>query len=53
MAGAPQKKIDTEFNFDMTQNLDTWSDFNRLAKWVSGLTILILLAMLVFIVPHG
>jgi hypothetical protein len=53
MAGAPQNKIDPEFNYDMTQHLDTWSDFNKLAKWVSGLTILILVAMYVFLVPHG
>jgi len=53
MAGASHDKFDKEFNYDMTQNLETWSDFNRLAKWVSGLTILTLVAMYVFLVPHG
>jgi len=53
MAGGPQSKIDTEFNYDMTQNLDTWTDFNRLAKWVGGGTVLILVLMYVFMVPHG
>jgi hypothetical protein len=54
MAGGQHQKTDPEFNnFDMTQHWDTWSDFNRIAAWVGGGTILILVAMFVFLVPHG
>jgi hypothetical protein len=52
MAGAPQHS-DPDFKHDMTPHLETWGHFNSLAKWTAGLTILILVGMYVFLVPHG
>jgi|GEM_PF-6825195 len=52
MASAPQKD-DPGFTHDMTPHLQSYDAFNALFKWVGGATILILIAMYVFLVPHG
>jgi hypothetical protein len=52
MAGVPQHS-DPDFKHDMTPHLETWAHFNSIAKWTAGLTVLILVGMYVFLVPHG
>jgi len=52
MASAPQKN-DPAFTHDMTPHLETYAAFNGLIKWIGGATILILIGMFVFLVPHG
>ena len=52
MANAPQQN-DPNFTHDMTPHLQTWDLFNGLIKWIGGATVLILIAMFVFLVPHG
>lgn len=52
MAGAPQQN-DPNFTHDMTPHLETWADFNRLAKWTAILCVVVLVGMFLFLVPHG
>lgn len=52
MAGAPQQN-DPNFTHDMTPHLETWADFNRLAKWTAILCVVLLVGMFIFLVPHG
>jgi hypothetical protein len=52
MAAAPQEN-DPNFKHDMTPHLETWANFNSLAKWTLGLTVLLLILMWAFLVPHG
>jgi hypothetical protein len=52
MANAPQPN-DPNFTHDMKPHLESWDAFNGLAKWTGGATIVILIAMYVFLVPHG
>ena len=51
MASAPQKH-DANFTHDMTPHLHSYDVFNALFKWVGGGTIVILILMFVFLVPH-
>jgi hypothetical protein len=37
----------------MTPHLQTWDLFNGLIKWIGGATVVILIAMYLFLVPHG
>jgi cell division protein FtsX len=37
-------------NFDMRQNVETWHAFNRLAKWIVGFCVLLLILMAMFLV---
>jgi hypothetical protein len=51
MASAPQKN-DPNFTHDMTPHLESYDLFNTLFKWIGGATIVILILMFIFLVPH-
>lgn len=37
-------------SFDMHQQIETWANFQRLAKWLGGGTIVLLILMAIFLV---
>jgi hypothetical protein len=37
----------------MTPHLETWANFNTLARWTMFVIVLVLIGMFAFLVPHG
>ncbi len=51
MANAPHGST-TGSNFDMRQAEETWVNFNRIAKWMIILSIIVLGGMALFLTGH-
>jgi hypothetical protein len=52
MANAPHGNPGTSSNFDMRPLEETWHNFNRLAKWVIILTLILVVGMAVFLTGY-
>ncbi|HEX9466172.1 MAG TPA: aa3-type cytochrome c oxidase subunit IV [Alphaproteobacteria bacterium] len=49
MANAPHGSPTTASRFDMRQAEETWKNFNRLAKWMMIITLIVLVFMAAFL----
>jgi len=52
MANAPHGSSSGSSNFDMRQAEETWANFNKLAKWLIILSIIVLAGMAIFLTGH-